>query len=57
MTETGLIYNKTVVFGYIYSVNSIVFWTARYLSPSYARLIQYKPSDKIQCILISATHI
>jgi hypothetical protein len=39
MTDTELIYNKTVMFDYIYFVNSIVFRTARHLSPSYARLI------------------
>jgi hypothetical protein len=50
MTETELIYNKTVMFDYIYFVNSIVFRTARHLSPSYARLIQYNPSDKIHYI-------
>jgi len=38
LTETELIYNKTVTFDYIYFVNSIVFRTARHLSPSYARL-------------------
>jgi hypothetical protein len=56
MAETELIYHKIVVFDYIYFVNSIVFRAARHLSPFYARLNQYKPSDTIHYILISAIY-
>jgi len=55
MAETELIYNKTVSH-YIYFVNSIVFRTAGHLPPPYARLIKYKPSDKIHYILISTIY-
>jgi hypothetical protein len=53
--ETELTDNKTAVLDSIYFVNSTLFITARHLSSSNARLIQYKPFDK-KHILTSAIY-